>query len=154
MYSMNRTISQADFTIERDFNASREALFMAFSDPAKKDLWFKDPHWEQTVDRQIDFRVGKTEVRIGKSADGLRHTFKALYYDIVPLERIVYTYEMYFDENRISVSLATVQFAEHREKTRLLIHEHGTFLDGYDTVLVREQATRGLLENLARSLVC
>ena len=35
--------------------------------------------------------------------------FEALYQDIVPDERIVYTYEMHLDEPRISVSLSTVE---------------------------------------------
>ena len=36
-------------------------------------------------------------------------TFDAIYHDIVPRERIVYTYEMRLDERKISVSLATLQ---------------------------------------------
>ena len=39
------------------------------------------------------------------------HRFDSLYYDIVPDERIVYSYEMHLDDKRISVSLATIEFA-------------------------------------------
>jgi uncharacterized protein YndB with AHSA1/START domain len=60
------------------------------------------------------------------------HSFNARYQDIVPNERIIYSYDMNLDEKRISVSLATIEFEPAGSGTKLTITEQGAFLDGYD----------------------
>ena len=70
----------------------------------------------------------------------------------MPEQRIVYTYEMYADEARISVSVATVEFRREGATTHLVLTEQGVFLDGHDTAAQREEGTRSLLESLAASL--
>jgi uncharacterized protein YndB with AHSA1/START domain len=70
----------------------------------------------------------------------------------VPEQRIVYTNEMYADETRISVSVATIQFRGREEVTELVLTEQGVFLDGHDTVAQREEGTRSLLDSLATVL--
>ena len=80
------------------------------------------------------------------------HSFDALYQDIVPNERIIYTYDMHLDETRVSVSLATVEFKPASAGTLLIITEQGAFLDGYDDAGSREQGTRWLLDKLEASL--
>jgi uncharacterized protein YndB with AHSA1/START domain len=80
------------------------------------------------------------------------HTYNAIYQDIVPNQRIVITYEMYMDDARISVSLATVEFKPAGDGTRLIFTEQDAFLDGYDTVGLREKGTKDLLEALDAEL--
>ena len=80
------------------------------------------------------------------------HTFECTYHDIVPNERIVSTYEMYANDVRTSVSLASLEFAPHGTGTKLTWTEHGAFLDGLDSPEEREEGTRGLLANLASDL--
>lgn len=74
------------------------------------------------------------------------------YQDIVPDERIVYTYEMHLDDVRISVSLATVEFRPAEAGTRLVYTEQGAFLDGLDAPAQREQGTGSLFDALAAEL--
>ena len=50
-----------------------------------------------------------------------------------PDERIVYTYEMYRDEDRISVSVTTVELRRGRRRHALIYTEQGVYLDGHDT---------------------
>ena len=57
----------------------------------------------------MDFRVGGKEVNAGCPSDGQMHYFNAVYQDIVPDQRIVYSYELLFGETRVSVSLATIE---------------------------------------------
>ena len=86
-----------------------------------KARWFHGPQ-AQVESREFDFRVGgrdRLHCRWPPGAHAnLPHVstsdFRAEYHDIVPQRRIVYVYEMYLDETKISVSLATVQF--HRTK--------------------------------------
>jgi hypothetical protein len=67
-------------------------------------------------------------------------------------QRIVSTYEMYLNETRISVSLATVELEAAGIGTRLTYTEQGAFLDGYDDSGQREHGTRELFAALAASL--
>ena len=60
------------------------------------------------------------------------YRYDATYYDIVPDQRLVYTYEMYADDVRISVSLATIEFVKDGDRTALTWTEQGVYLDGFD----------------------
>ena len=59
---------------------------------------------------------------------------------------------MFADDDRLSVSVATIQFDSHDATTHLVITEQGVYLDGHDTAARREEGTRGLLDSLARCL--
>jgi uncharacterized protein YndB with AHSA1/START domain len=80
------------------------------------------------------------------------YTYESEFRDIVADRRIVYTYEMFADQSRISVSVATVVFSGDESRTQLVLTEQGVFLDGLDTVAQREEGTRSLLESLGASL--
>jgi uncharacterized protein YndB with AHSA1/START domain len=88
----------------------------------------------------------------GRREGGPVHTYNAIYWDIVPAERIVYTYEMLLDETRISVSLTTVELEPDGEGTRLTLTEHGAFFDGLDIAAERGPGMGSLLDALAREL--
>ena len=139
------------FTIERELNAPVEKVWAAFADKVAKEKWFKGPD-SAPDEHAMDFRIGGMEHNKGKFHDGTVHEFHALYYDIVPLNRIIYTYEMYIEGKRISVSLATITFEPMASGTKLNLGESGVFLDGFDKPEVRERGTRELLDTLERSL--
>jgi uncharacterized protein YndB with AHSA1/START domain len=99
-------------------------------------------------------RVGGRE-RFGFTYDGRTLRYDAHYYDIVPDQRIVYSYEMYADGARISVSVATIEFAKIGEGTALTWTEQGVYLDGIDGPQAparRERGTAEMLDGLARYL--
>ena len=148
---MQHSAIYADFTIKRSFKVPVKKLYKMFADQEAKELWFKGPD-NAPNKHEMDFRVGGSELNSGKFHDGITHVFKAHYYDIVPNERIVYSYEMFLNNNRISVSLATLEFHEDNVGTELTLHESGVFLDGFDTVETREQGTKGLLSTLEAAL--
>lgn len=141
----------ADFTIERSFKAPVSKLYQMFADQQYKEQWFKGPN-DISSKHTMDFKVGGREFNSGKFHDGITHIFKALYYDIVPQERIVYSYEMYLNNNRISVSLATIEFAKDGDNSKLTLHESGVFLDGFDTVESREYGSKELLKALGAAI--
>ena len=76
---------------------------------------------------EMDFRFGGREVNSGGPKQGPVHTFNALYQDIVPNERIIYSYDMHLDDNRISVSLASIELKPEGTGTRLVFTEQGSF---------------------------
>lgn len=145
-----RSIHHATFTIERIYPAPPARVFAAWSDAQAKLQWFACHDEWPVADHQFDFRVGGHERLATGPAGGTVHAMNALYHDIVPDARIVYSYDMRLDERRISVSLVTVEFAPHARGTRLVMTEQGAFLDGYDDVEGREEGTRIGLENLAK----
>jgi uncharacterized protein YndB with AHSA1/START domain len=147
-----RSTTHASFVIDRTFAAAPTRVFAAFASAEAKARWFAGPASWKLVDRSMDFRVGGRERLQGSFAGGRTSTFEAQYFDIVENERLVYAYSMHLDDKHISVSLATVELRPAAGGTRLLYTEQGAFLDGYDDAGSREQGSRILFDNLARSL--
>ena len=145
-------VDHASFTLERHYDAPVALLYKAFSDEEAKRRWFGGGSEWDLQSREFDFRVGGREHLSGKWKSGMVSTFDALYHDIVPEQRIVYAYDMHLDGRHISVSLATLLFAEDSTGSKLTVTEQGTFLDGYDDNGSRERGTRGLLERIADAL--
>jgi len=148
-----RSVTHSTFVLERTYPQSPARVFRAFSDPALKAKWFggSEDKWTQK-EKSFDFRVGGREVSNGKFKDGPAIEFEATYWDIVPDERLVYSYWMLMDGKRISVSLATIELKATGKGTRLRLTEQGAYLDGFDDPTVREKGTNDLLDALGRSL--
>jgi uncharacterized protein YndB with AHSA1/START domain len=89
----------------------------------------------------------------GTAPDGRAYSYEALFQDIVPAERIVYTYEMLLEGTRISVSLATVEFTPVGDSgTGLVFTEQGGFLDGHESPARRAEGMGSLLDALGEEL--
>jgi len=145
-----RSVEHATFVVERTYDATPARVFAAWADPAAKARWF-GPGESEEARFELDFRVGGREINRG-AMEGSVYAFEGLYQDIVPDERIVYTYDMHLDQARISVSLATVELKPEGDGTRLVFTEQGAFLDGLDTPAERQQGTGSLLGALGEEL--
>jgi uncharacterized protein YndB with AHSA1/START domain len=146
------TAAHDTFVVERIYDNPVAEVFGAWADPKLKARWFAGSAEALETGYELDFRVGGREVNRGGPPGGPVYAYESRFHDIVPEQRIVYTYEMYADEDRISVSVTTVQFEARGATTRLVLTEQGVFLDGHDTSAQRETGTRSLLEALAASL--
>lgn len=144
-----RSTEHGTFVIERAFATPAPRVFAAWTSAEAKSKWFGPPSQEAF---ELDFQIGGRERFVAGGPEGARYAYDARYQDIVADQRIVYTYEMYRDEERISVSVATVEFEPAAEGTRLTLTEQGVFLDGHDTVAQREHGTRELIEGLAKAV--
>jgi len=146
--------THGSFTIDREYAAKPERVFKAFADGDAKKRWFSGPNgWVQT-ERVFEFRVGGTEIVAGAWPDGKSTRFTCRYEDIVPGERIVYSYHMHLNGEAISISLATVEIAPAGNGTKLTFTEHATFLNGYDDPCAanRKQGSEFLLDMVGASL--
>ena len=166
---MDRYVTHATFSLERDYPVSPARVFAAWADPAAKARWFAA---SPDSGHRLDFRVGGREVTHGGPGGGPVMTFESLYRDIVPQQRIVYTSTLSAGDDVMSVSLTTVEFrpaeastaeastaeggtaeASTREGgTRLVLTEQGTFLDGREEPAWREHGTAAQLDALAAQL--
>jgi uncharacterized protein YndB with AHSA1/START domain len=148
-----RSVSHAVFTIERAYDASPARVFAAWSDPKKKQRWFRGSGAWQRLEYALDFRVGGVEVQNSAAPGKSVHAYRAMIWDIVPDARIVFAYDMHIDETRISVSLTTVEIKAAGDGAKLIYTEQGAFLDGYDDAGSREQGSLQLLEQLGEFLI-
>jgi uncharacterized protein YndB with AHSA1/START domain len=147
-----RSVVHGSFRIERRYEVPRERVYQAFTDRAAKDKWFGGGPGQTILAREMDVRPGGREHVRGRWESGMVSTFDAVYFDVVPDERLVYTYEMHLDERKISVSLATLEFRQDGTGTMVVMSEHGAFLDGYDDAGSRERGTNHLLDMVGKFL--
>jgi len=148
-----RSVVHASFHLERTYDAPVARVWKALTDECAKQKWFAGTpgRWE-LLERHIDVRVGGSERLKGRWEGGVVSTFDANYHDVIPNERLIYSYVMHLDDKKISVSLATMQLKAEGGKTTLKVSEQGAFLDGYDDAGSREHGTGHLLDALGASL--
>lgn len=141
-----RSIVHGTFTVERTYRHAPAVVFGAWSKPEFKRQWFGSPK-EDSADDIFEFRVGGREFNEGKMGNDV-YSYDVLYQDIVENNRIIYTYQMKLNGQRISVSVATIELRPEAGGTKLVLREDGAFLDGLDTVEQREGGTNYLIDQL------
>jgi uncharacterized protein YndB with AHSA1/START domain len=146
------SVVHASFTITRHWKHAPKRVFQAFSDEAAKRKWFAGPPGFEQHEKSFDFREGGRETLSGKHAGGMVTAFDCVYRDIVPNERIVYSYVMHLDGKKISVSQACIELTAENGGTKLVLTEYGDYLDGYDDAGSREHGTNWLIDTLGNSL--
>ena len=104
-----------DIVITRDFDAPREVVFKALTDPNLIPSWWGPARYETTVDR-ADVRPGGQWRYVSRDADGTEYGFRGVYHDIVAPDRVVQTFE--FEGMPGHVSLETATLEEVDGKTR------------------------------------
>ncbi|HKH94173.1 MAG TPA: SRPBCC family protein [Gemmatimonadaceae bacterium] len=150
---MSTASAQHDtFVIERRLASPPARVFAAFADQRKKARWFGCVEGWEVAEHTIDFRVGGREVWRGGPPGDTPHRNDTYYHDIIPDERIVWSYAMQLGGRRISVSLATLELSPDGTGTRMRFIEQGVYLNGLDGIAERERGAKDLLDNLERAL--
>ena len=147
-----RSVVHASFTITRRWNAKPERVFAAFADEKQKAKWFAGPGLWEAIEREFDFRENGVEILAGRWKSGMVTRFHCVYRDIVLNERIVYSYTMYQDDRKISVSQAAIEIVADGDGAKFTLTEYGDYLDGYDDAGAREHGTNLLMDALGASL--
>ena len=150
----DNSVTHATFQLERTYAAPTAKVWAAFSDAETKQEWFHGPPEWGPDDHAMDFRVGGKETSAGGPPGEASHRFDAQYYDIVDEARIVFAYDMYVGDNKLSTSLTTIEFNGEGDKTRLVFTEQGAFYGegGPADAKSREEGTLGLLEQVAEAV--
>ena len=154
----DRSVIHDTFVLERTYPATPSRVFAAFASKEAKETWGDTGDIAGTEPAvgpaEFDFRVGGHE-RFGFVYQDIDYAYDALYYDIVPDQRLVYSYEMYADGVRFSVSVATIELVKAGDGTALTWTEQGAYLDGFDggeAPRLREGGTSEMLDGLAKYL--
>jgi uncharacterized protein YndB with AHSA1/START domain len=128
------TPSDREIVMTRVFDAPRELVFEAHSSCEHMSNWW-GPRGYEFGSCEMDFRPGGAWRIVHRGPDGEEYGFRGEYREIVPPERIVWTFE--FEGMPGHVSVETLTLEEHDGKTTLT----GTSV--FDTVEDRD----GMLES-------
>lgn len=143
------TVTNATFVIERVLKASPARVFAAYASLEAKSAWFKAPPDVETLNRDFEFRVGGKERFRACWPDGKVTDFQATYHDIVENERIILVYDLLHNDNKLSVSLLTLELRAEGDETRLIHTEQGSYLSGgEEAVKGREHGTTWQIDAL------
>lgn len=108
--------SDLEILITRDFDAPRDVVFKAMTDPNLIPRWW-GPRKDTTRVDKMDVRPGGAWRFVVREPDGTEYGFRGEYREIVPNERIVQTFE--WEPMAGHISLETAVFTEHEGRTLL-----------------------------------
>ncbi|MGA9852411.1 MAG: SRPBCC family protein [Gammaproteobacteria bacterium] len=148
------TPTERELVLTRVFDASRELVFRAWTDPEHLARWWGPQGFTNPV-CELDPRPGGA-IRIHMCApDGTVYPMKGVFREIIAPERLVFTnIAVDVAGNHLIEGLTTVTFAEHDGKTKLTLQTRGVavapvaaqYLKGMETGWTQS------LERLARHL--
>jgi uncharacterized protein YndB with AHSA1/START domain len=124
--------SDREIVMERVFDAPRELVFKAHTDPDLISKWWGPSRYTTTVDK-MDLRVGGVWRFVQRDADGNEYAFNGVYREIVPPERLSYTFE--FEGMPGHVLVETLTFEEQGGKTRMTVTGSYQSVDDRDGML-------------------
>ncbi len=130
--SMLTLSSDQEIVMERVFNAPRELVFKAYTDPNLISKWWGPRRYTTTVDK-LDLRVGGVWRFVQHDAGGNEFAFNGVYREIVPPERLSYTFE--FEGMPGHVLVETVTFEAQGGKTRVTATGLFQSLEDHDGML-------------------
>ena len=103
--------------IERIFDAPRDRVFDALTNPELVPKWWGQPESETIVDKMEPVAGGQWRF-VQRGADGTEQGFRGTYREITPPERVVQTFEWEGMPGHVIVE--TAEFEDLGEQTRLV----------------------------------
>ncbi len=109
------------FRLQQRFNAPRDRVFRAWTDPEVLKRWWCPDGWKP-VEIKVDLRPGGT-YRIGmqKLAGGVPVYVDGVFLDVLVPERLVYTWRWKNAFEGMPETCVTVEFLERRGATEVLL---------------------------------
>ena len=114
--------SEPVLALRRVFQASREALFHAFTDPARVGQWYGPRGYTATVDR-FEARPGGRYRLCMVAPDGRDHWLHGEFVTVEPYERVAFTWVWEQGDMAGLETLVTVRFVALGDATELRL-EH------------------------------
>jgi uncharacterized protein YndB with AHSA1/START domain len=115
--------TQPALQMKRTFQAPRDRVFRAWTDPKELALWFHVSRDYSTLVPELDLRVGGKYRLEMRHKGGNVHKLTGTYREIKPPEKIVFTWRWEADPSAHD-SLVTVEFRDLGPSTEILLsHE-------------------------------
>src|SRR5580658_8242680 len=113
--------------LTREFDAPRELVFAMYTNPVHVKRWW-GPRYITLVACEMDLRPGGAWRYVFAKDAGPEMTFKGVYQEVVPPERLVYTFIFDVEQIRDHPAMVTITFEELGGKTKLTqTVRHDTF---------------------------
>ncbi|MCK9342331.1 MAG: SRPBCC domain-containing protein [Massilibacteroides sp.] len=105
-----------ELVITQIFDAPRDLVFKAYTDPELVPRWWGPRSYTTTV-KEMDARPGGTWRYVQRDAGGEEYGFYGVYHDVTPPERLIYTFE--FEPMPGHVALETVTLEDLNGRTKV-----------------------------------
>jgi uncharacterized protein YndB with AHSA1/START domain len=117
------TPGEREIHVEREFDAPRDRVYAAYTDPKLIPEWW-GPRGTTAVVEQMDVQPGGGWRFVIQNSDGSETAFRGTYREVSPPERIVQTFEWEGMPGHVSVETATFEDLGDRTKvtTTSLFH--------------------------------
>lgn len=116
--------TSAPLRISRVFRRDRDTVFRAWTEPEQLRRWSCPPAATIT-EAQVDLVVGGRFRFVMESPDGARYTAFGTYREIVPPERLVYTWDWEEPDQAMGDTLVTVEFRDVDGATEIVLTHEG-----------------------------
>ena len=133
--SMKSTLtlpSDLEIEMSRIFNAPRELVWKALTDPAMIGQWWGQRGSTTIIDK-FDLQPGGAWRFVQRTPDGSEHGFRGEFREIEPPTRLVQTFEWEGMPGHISVGTTTLE--EVDGKTKITDHSHFANVEDRDGML-------------------
>jgi uncharacterized protein YndB with AHSA1/START domain len=125
-------VSDTDIQITREFDAPRDLVFKALTDPSLYPRWWGPRKYKTVVD-VMDVRPGGKWRMRNIAADGGEHAFRGEFREITPPERVVWTFE--YEPLAGHISVETMTLTEHDGRTLLTVRDQFASKEDRDGML-------------------
>jgi uncharacterized protein YndB with AHSA1/START domain len=127
-----KKLSDTELQITREFDAPREIVFRALTDPTLLPKWWGPRRYKTVVDTMDARPGGKWRMR-NIAADGGEHAFRGEFREVKAPERIVWTFE--YEPLAGHVSVETLTLTERDGRTLLTVHDAFSSKEDLDGML-------------------
>ena len=122
-YNPTQPLADRELIITRVFDAPRDLVFQAWTDPERAEQWW-GPKGFTLTHREMDVRPGGRWRVCMRSPEGVDHWAQGVYREIVAPERFAYTWAWEKPEGQPGrETLVTVELAEQGGKTKMTFRQ-------------------------------
>ena len=114
--------TKPSLTLERRLKAKPEAVYAAWTDPKKIARWMGPPEAD-AISAEADLRVGGRYRFVMLAQSGEEHDVRGIYREIVPNEKLVFTWAWKSTPERESLVTVTIR-PDGDGSILTLLHEH------------------------------
>ncbi len=117
---------ERELVITRVFDAPRDLVFRAWTDPKHMTQWWGPKYFTNRVE-QMDVRPGGAWRIVMCAPDGAEYPAQGIYREIIPPDRLVFTNTAVDKDGKVIIDgFTTVTFADQGGKTKLTLETRGT----------------------------